>query len=111
MTVAQDPATVWTVILVLGFGTFALRFSFLGLLGNRSLPEWALRLLRYTPMAVIPGLVAPAVLWPAATQGETDPARLAAALATIAAGLIFRNTLAAISAGVVVLFTTPLLIG
>ena len=59
--------------------------------------------MRYTPMAVIPGLVAPAAVWPAATGGETDPARLCAALATVAAGLLWRNTLAAVAVGVVTL--------
>ncbi len=106
-----DPAQIWTVIILLGVGTFLLRFSFLGMVGNRPLPDWALKLLRYTPMAVIPGLVAPAVLWPPATQGETDPARLMAAGVTVIAGLVFRNTLVAIFAGVAVLYATPLLLG
>lgn len=107
----NDPVKVWTIITVLALGTFLIRFSFLGLIGNRSLPAWVLRLLRYTPMAVIPGLVAPAVLWPVATQGQTDPVRLAAALATIVVGFLFRNVLAAILAGGLVLYTAPLLIG
>ncbi len=76
-----DAATIWTVIAGLAAGTFLIRFSFLGLFGQGSFPEWALRMLRYTPVAVLPGLVAPLVLWPQATQGETDPARLLAALA------------------------------
>lgn len=105
-----DPTKLWTVILAVGIGTFLIRFSFLGMIGNRPLPVWALRLLRYTPMAVIPGLVAPAVLWPAATGGETDPARLLAALATLAAGIASRNVLIGIAAGVVVLYGTPLLL-
>lgn len=98
-----DKWQLWTVILGLGLTTFVLRFSFLGLIGNRQLPPLVLRLLRYTPMAVIPGLVAPAAVWPAATGGETDPARLCAALATVAAGLLWRNTLAAVAVGVVTL--------
>ncbi|THD83534.1 AzlD domain-containing protein [Aliigemmobacter aestuarii] len=100
----EDKATLWTVIIGLGLGTFLLRYSFLGLIGGRALPAWALRLLRYTPMAVIPGLVAPAVMWPAATGGETDPARLGAAIATILAGVLLRNVLAAILAGGLVLY-------
>ena len=70
--------TIWCIILALGIGTYLIRFSFLGLVGSRKMPEWVLRHLRYTPVAVLPGLVAPLVLWPAATNGETDPARLAA---------------------------------
>ncbi|WP_151718368.1 AzlD domain-containing protein [Gemmobacter serpentinus] len=94
---------LWTVILGLGIGTYLLRFSFLGLIGNRALPPMAQRMLRYTPMAVIPGLVAPAIAWPTATGGEADPARLLAALVTVAVGIGSRNTLAAMLAGVVTL--------
>ncbi|MEH6775967.1 MAG: AzlD domain-containing protein [Cereibacter changlensis] len=105
----DDKLQIWTVIIVLGLGTFLLRFSFLGMIGSRAMPGWALRLLRYTPVAVMPGLVAPLVLWPAATGGETDPARLAAALVTLAAGVLTRNVLAAIFLGAAALYLTPLL--
>ncbi|TGN37536.1 AzlD domain-containing protein, partial [Paracoccus liaowanqingii] len=71
--------TIWTIILVLGVGTYLIRWSFLGALGNRELPGWVIRMLRYTPVAVLPALVAPLVLWPEATGGAPDPARLAAA--------------------------------
>ncbi|ARJ69471.1 AzlD domain-containing protein [Paracoccus contaminans] len=91
--------TIWTVIVVLGIGTYLMRWSFLGAVGNRPLPEWAQRLLRYTAVAVLPALVAPQVIWPAATQGHPDPARLLAAAVTVAAGLLTRHTLWAILAG------------
>ena len=73
-----DKSTFWIVMPVLAAGTYAIRFSFLGTLGARPLPVWLTRCLRYTAVAVLPALVAPGVLWPAATGGETDPARLAA---------------------------------
>ena len=102
---------IWFIIFALGMGSFLLRFSFLGLVCGKSLPEWALRLLRYTPMAVIPGLVAPMVLWPAATQGHTDPARLAAALAAIIAGLWTRNVIAAVIVGLSTLYAMAYILG
>jgi branched-subunit amino acid transport protein len=102
-----DKTTLWTVIVVLAIGTYLIRFSFLGLLGNRALPGWMLRALRYTPMAVLPGLVAPAVLWPAATGGETDPARLIAAMVTILVGILSRNLLIAIISGGAALYAVP----
>lgn len=113
MTTAEHygSAAIWLIILALGVGTFFLRYSFLGLVGRRPLPEWALRYLRYTAVAVLPGLVAPLVLWPAATQGQPDPARLLAAGATIGVGLISRNTLAAILAGLVSLYSGLWLFG
>ena len=100
-----DKTTIWTVIVLLGIGTFLIRFSFLGLIGSKPLPAWVLRHLRYTAVAVLPGLVAPLVIWPAATGGALDPARLAAALATVAIGLWRRSVLAGMFAGAVVLYS------
>ncbi|ARE42071.1 hypothetical protein RGUI_3930 [Rhodovulum sp. P5] len=77
----------WTLTVCLGLGTFLIRFSFLGLLGGRPLPDWLLLHLKYVGVGVLPALVTPMVLWPAATGGETDPARLIAALATLIAAL------------------------
>lgn len=94
---------IWLVILSVAIGTFFLRYSFLGAVGNRPMPEWLLRMLRYTAVAVLPALAAPLVLWPAATGGQTDPARLAAAMATLITGVVARNALAAIIAGAVTL--------
>ncbi|MBE3639439.1 AzlD domain-containing protein [Mangrovicoccus algicola] len=94
-----DAVTVWAVIAGLAIGTFVIRFSFLGLVGQRRFPEWALRMLRYTPMAVLPGLVAPLVLWPEATGGAPDPARLLAAAATVIAGIWTRSVLWSVAAG------------
>ena len=96
-------ALIWAVILILGVGTFLIRWSFLGAVGNRPVPEWAQRLLRYTAVAVLPALVAPQVIWPPATDGRPDPVRLAAAAAALGVGLATRNTLAAIIGGGVVL--------
>ncbi len=90
---------IWTIILVTGIGTWAIRFSFLGLIGKRPLPDWALRHLRYTPVAVIPGLMAPMVVFPAATDGQTDPARLAVVALTVAVGVWTRNAILAMVAG------------
>lgn len=92
-------ATIWIVIVLLGIGTFLIRFSFLGLIGNRPLSPTVLRHLRYTGVAVLPGLVAPYVAFPAATGGDPDPARLTAAAVTVIVGLLARNVLASIIAG------------
>ncbi|NNE89248.1 MAG: AzlD domain-containing protein [Silicimonas sp.] len=74
---------IWTIIGVMAVATYLVRFSFLGLVGDRKMPDWVLRHLRYTPVAVLPGLIAPLVVWPEATGGQTDPIRLAAALVTV----------------------------
>ena len=102
---------IWLIILVLGLGTFFIRLSFLGLIGDRDLPPFALRLLRYTAVAIIPGLVAPLVVWPAATGGETDPARLMAAAVALGLGVIFRNMMLAIIGSAATLFAAQYLLG
>lgn len=97
-------AAVWGIIAALALGTWLIRFSFLGLIGGRRLPPWVLRHLRYTPVAVIPALIAPLVVWPQATGGETEPARLVAALAALAVGFGLRSVLGAIGAGMGTLY-------
>ncbi|CUH59873.1 AzlD domain-containing protein [Thalassobacter stenotrophicus] len=82
-----DNTTFWTLTIALGLGTFAIRFSFLGLLGGRELPEWALLHLRYVGVAVFPALFTPLVLWPDATDGDMDPVRIIAAIAAFLVGL------------------------
>lgn len=104
-------AQIWTIIIALGIGTYLIRLSFLGLIGDRPLPGWALRMLRYTPVAVIPGLVAPLVIWPEATGGTPDPARLVAAAVTLGVGVWSRNVFAAIGAGAVTLYGALFLLG
>ena len=81
-----DDGDFWTLTVLLGIGTFLVRFSFLGLIGDRPLPPWLLVHLRYVGVAVFPALVVPMILWPAATGGETEPARLIAAAVAFAAG-------------------------
>ncbi|MFG5383919.1 AzlD domain-containing protein [Yoonia sp. R2-816] len=97
-------AEIWGVIAVLAVGTFLIRFSFLGLIGDRPMPPIILRLLRFTPVAVLPGMVAPLVLWPAATGGQPDLVRMIAAIATLAIGLWTRNVLWGIIGGAVTLY-------
>jgi len=106
----SDPQ-IWLIIVILGIGTFVIRFSFLGLLGDRELPEWALRHLRYTPVAVLPAIITPLVLWPTATQGQLDPARLGAAAVALAVGYLSKNALAAIGAGMATLYALIYVMG
>ena len=104
-------AQIWGIIVSLGAGTFAIRFSFLGLIGSRPMPPWVLRHLRYTSVAILPGLVAPLVLWPAATDGQPDPARLAAALVTVAVGYWSKGVVVAMLSGAATLFGLQYVIG
>lgn len=97
------PSTIWLIILIMGVGTYLIRFSFLGLIGNRKMPDWVLRHLRYTPVAVLPGLVAPLVMWPEATGGQPDPVRFTAAAVTLVVAWWWKNMLAGAAAGAMTL--------
>ncbi|MDN5785658.1 AzlD domain-containing protein [Pseudorhodobacter sp.] len=84
-----DNGTFWFVTIALGIGTYLIRFSFLGFLGGRQLPDWLLTHLRYVGVAVLPALVTPLILWPASMGGSFDPLRMTAALAALLAGWRF----------------------
>ena len=101
---AYSDTTIWLIIIGLGIGTMAIRFSFLGLLGERELPPWVLRHLRYTAVAVLPGLIAPLLAWPAATGGQTDPIRLAAGAVALALGYVTKNVVWGMLGGGAVLY-------
>jgi branched-subunit amino acid transport protein len=99
------------VIILLGLGSFGLRFMFTGLVGDRAMPDWLLRHLRYTAVAILPALVAPQVLWPVATDGAFDIPRVTAAVVTLGVGLVTKNVLTAIISGAVTLYGLLYLLG
>lgn len=105
-----DAATLWTVIIGLGIGSFLLRFAFLGFVGDRPLPEWMLRHLRYTAVAILPALCAPLVVY-SGDGGTTELSRLAAAIVTLLAGALSRNVFVAIGAGAATLLGAVYLLG
>ncbi|NUH65737.1 AzlD domain-containing protein [Sulfitobacter sp. S0837] len=99
-----DKTSLWIVIIGLGIGSFFLRFVFTGLVGEREMPPWLLRHLRYTAVAILPALVAPQVLWPSGTDGQFDLPRISAAVVTLSVGLVTKNVLAAILSGAATLY-------
>ena len=101
---------LWFLMIALGLGSFAIRFVFLGMVGDKPLPDWLLRLLRYTPVAILPALVAPLVVWPSATGGSPSLAHGLAALATLALGYATKNVALAIAGGAVTLYAVIMLI-
>lgn len=94
-----DPTLLWTIIIGLAVGSFLLRFAFIGFVGGRALPEWVMRHLRYTAVAIIPALVAPLVAWPAPTGGVPSLPHVAVAALTLAVGYLTKNVLLAMGTG------------
>lgn len=98
-----DKTDLWIVIIALAIGSFGLRFLFLGLVGDRAMPDWVMRHLRYTAVAVLSALVTPLVVWPAATGGQTDPVRLVAALSAVVVGYVTKSVYGALAIGAAVM--------
>ncbi|MDG1471038.1 MAG: AzlD domain-containing protein [Ascidiaceihabitans sp.] len=94
-----DKSTLWTVIILLGVGSFALRFSFLGLVGDRPMPAWLVRSLRYTAVAILPAMIAPLIAFSNEAGTGPDPSRLAAALMTLIVGAATKNVILALFTG------------
>ena len=94
------------VIFAIRIGTYLLRLSFIGIVGDRAMPEWALVPLRFVAPAVLAALIAPAVLL---NDGALDlsPASNPRAVAALVALLLAwktRSVPAVIAAGLMVVW-------
>lgn len=107
MTTGHSPTEIWLVILAAGVGTFALRLSFILLIGRLSAVPAALEgVLRFVPAAVLSALVASAVV-----ALSLDPAGLTYEPTKVVAGAIAavvawrtESVLATIGVGMVALW-------
>lgn len=90
---------IWFIIAALGVATYVIRLSFLGLIGDRELPEWLLRHLRYTPVAILPALVTPLVVWPSTNGGALSAPHLIGAIAALSVGYWRKSPIWAVAAG------------
>lgn len=100
--IEASTSQIWIVILALGIGTYLFRLSFLALIGDRTLPSWLRRALRFTPVAVLPAVVAPMLVENGGAA--MDPAQMIAALATVLVGIMTRSVLYAIITGMGLFF-------
>lgn len=90
---------IWTVIIGLGIATYAIRFSFLGQLTGRRIPNRATEALGFVPVVVLPAIVAPMVALAPSGHDWADPHRPLAALVALGTGIASRNLLLSITAG------------
>lgn len=104
MTAADG--TVWLAIVVVGAGTFCIRFSFLFFFEYLSeIPEGVERTLRFVPSAVLAALVVPAVVVVDGSPAvSVDNHQLLAAVAAAVVAWRTENILATIVVGMGVLF-------
>lgn len=97
---------MWAAVVVIGIGTYLTRLSFIGAFGERKMPVWLERPLRYVAPAVLGAIVLPAVVMP---NGVVDFApssnpRFVAGLVAMAVAIRFRNVTLVIAVGMGVLW-------
>ncbi len=97
--------TLWLTIIVIGLITFALRFSFIYLLGKYDIPAWAQRLLSFVPIAVFSAIIIPELALPADRPSLAWlDARFFAGLVAIVVAWRTKNVVLTVSAGMVALW-------
>ncbi len=84
---------IWTLLIILSLLTFLLRGSFVLFMGDREIPDTARRYLRYVSVAIIPGMIAGLVSFPASLDGTTNMVWLGATAVAVLAGLKWKNPL------------------
>jgi branched-subunit amino acid transport protein len=75
--------TALIVFALAGVGVYLARASFIVLVGERALPDWAERLLRNVGPAVLAALITSLLLTDGITSFATDPAQIVAVLVAI----------------------------
>ena len=91
---------IWTIMIVTGLLTFAMRFIMLSAVAPRKLPNAFEEALGFVPIAVLTAIIVPAVL-----VGEDDSimlldnARLPATIIAICVALVSRSVVMTISSG------------
>lgn len=111
MPTSYGAPAILAIVVVIGLATYAIRLSFIALLGRvDEMPAWLERALRFVPAAVLAALVAPAfvTLQPGAGGQELD--KLVAG--TVAAGVAWRteDVLATMVAGMGALWAIRLVL-
>jgi branched-subunit amino acid transport protein len=95
----------WLTMLLAGLVTFAIRLSFIWIVGQRSVPPLLRRALRLVPPAVLTGIIFPEVFMPA---GQLDisfgNARLLAAVLAVLIAWRTRNVVLTIIVGMLSLW-------
>jgi branched-subunit amino acid transport protein len=108
----MNSTSIWPLFMVIGLGTFLLRFLFIYLFGKIAMPEWLSRALRFVPAAALAALVFPALTHPA---GHLDLSlqnfRLLAGLGGAMVAWRTRNVLLTILAGMLLLWLMEIAFG
>lgn len=102
----------WLIVLALTIGNYLFRLSFIAIFGQRAIPPLLERLLRFVPVAVLPALIVPALVFQKGILhvGLENPRLIAGLLAAIVAWKT-ENMLATIGVGMGTLWILQALLG
>lgn len=97
---------MWGAVIAIGIGTYLTRLSFIGAFGEREMPAWLERPLRYVAPAVLGAIVLPAVVMPDGVidfNPSSNP-RFVAGVIAAAVAIRFRNITVVIAVGMAALW-------
>ena len=95
---------IWLAMICAGLMTFAARFSMIGLLGNRPIPERFRKWLAYVAPAVMAAIIAPATLLVDGQLMLADNMKIPALLVAGIVAFVSGNVLLTIGTGMTVLW-------
>ncbi len=109
MSIANS--TFWIIVLALTLGNYGFRLSFIAIFGQKTIPPLLERLLRFVPIAVLPALIVPAIVFQKGilSIGFDNP-RLLAGFAAAFVAWKTENMLATLGAGMGILWLLQALI-
>ncbi|MBN2550525.1 MAG: AzlD domain-containing protein [Anaerolineales bacterium] len=104
--------SVWGIIIAAGLLTYAIRLSFIVLVGRREIPSWLRSALRFVPPAVLTAIVFPELLLSDGRLAiEFSNGRLVAGVLAIIVAWRTKNAILTILTGMLVLWGMQLLLG
>ena len=90
----MDNTQSWIVVLGLAIGTFLIRYSFIGLLADRDMPQWLERALRLMVPAIFSAIVLGGVVMVGTQVADFSHwPRYAAAIAAVIAAIVSRGSM------------------
>ena len=97
------------VFLFAGMGVYLARASFIVLVGERVLPDWAERMLRNVGPAVLAALITSLLLTDGVVEFATDPAEVSAVIVAVTVAFKTRNFAWTFLAGMLVFWVVQAL--
>jgi branched-subunit amino acid transport protein len=96
---------IWMTMIAIGLATYAIRLSFIALLGQREIPDLLRRALRFVPPAVLSAIILPELIFPGENLELNSTAiRLLAGLLAVVVAWRTKNVLLTILVGMGALY-------